>query len=140
MFGGEESASLAIKDHLPEKDGIIAGLLVVEMMAKLGKNLSQLIKDLFKEYGNREYQQRSFPLTHEREKKLRQLIKKPPSKLAGRTVMNIEKIDGIKLDFEHDDWLLFRKSGTEPIIRLYSEAGNEADLARLIKYGLELLV
>ncbi len=139
MFGGEESASLAIKDHLPEKDGIMAGLLVVEMMAKLGKSLSQLIKDLFKEYGKREYRQRSFPLTHEREKKLRQLIKKPPSKLAGRTVVNMEMIDGVKLDFEHDDWLLFRKSGTEPIIRLYSEAGNEADLARLIKYGLELL-
>jgi len=140
MFGGEESASLGVKDHLPEKDGILAGLLVVEMMATRGKSLSHLIKDLFKEYGKTECRQRSVPLTRGREKKLRQLIKNPPSQLAGRKVVNIETIDGIKMDFEHDDWLLFRISGTEPIIRWYAEAGNTADLVRLIKYGLELLV
>ncbi|MFC2157387.1 phosphoglucomutase/phosphomannomutase family protein [Acidobacteriota bacterium] len=139
VFGGEESASLAIKDHLPEKDGIMAGLLVTEMMANLGKNLTEQIENLFKEYGTRVCRQRSVPLSPTREKKLRRLIKNPPSMVAGRKVINIESLDGIKLIFKDDDWLLFRMSGTEPIIRWYAEASSEEELVLLIKGGLELL-
>jgi len=133
IFGGEESACLAIKDHLPEKDGIYAGLLVAEMMAATGKSLSQ------QKYGKRVGQQKSIPLTPNKGKNLRKLINNPPSQFAGRKVLNVETIDGVKLDFSNDDWILLRLSGTEPLIRCYGEAGSKKELAKLMACGLEAL-
>ena len=66
-------------------------------------------------------------------------MKKSPTKFNGRRVINVETIDGIKLDFEDDDWLLFRFSGTEPVIRCYAEAGTQKELKSLMKFGLERL-
>jgi phosphoglucomutase len=139
IFGGEESASIAVKDHLPEKDGILGGLLVAEMLAASGKSLAALTEDLFREYGERVGAQKSIPLTPEREKKLRKLIQSPPARLAGRPVLNAETIDGVKFDFPDDDWLLLRFSGTEPIIRCYAESGSGKNLRHLMKAGLETL-
>ncbi len=139
IFGGEESACIAIKDHLPEKDGIFAGLLVAEMMASKGKTLSELIKDLFNNYGKRVGSQVNVPLTFEQKKKLDKIIKVPPKILTGRKVLNTEKIEGIKLDFSDDDWFLLRSSGTEPLIRCYAEAGTHKELNNLMKAGLELI-
>jgi phosphoglucomutase len=138
-FGGEESASLSIRDHIPEKDGIIAGLLVAEMMAYSGKKLSEQKQDLYKEYGTRSGYAATFLLNADREKRLRRLSKYPPSRLGERNVTNIERIDGVKFDFEHDDWLLMRFSGTEPIIRIYGEAETQPEMDRLVKSLLELL-
>ena len=137
IFGGEESACIAIKDHLPEKDGIFAGLLVTEMMAASGKSLTELREDLFREYGMRVGGQKNIPLSREREKKLKKLIKNPPTELGGRRVISIETIDGLKLDFEDDDWFLLRLSGTEPLLRCYGEAGSKKELENLMNYGLE---
>ncbi|MFQ5721962.1 MAG: hypothetical protein ACE5GI_05685, partial [Candidatus Aminicenantales bacterium] len=139
IFGGEESACLAIKDHLPEKDGIYAGLLVAEMIAATGKSLSEQIKELFQKYGKRVGKQKSIPLTPTNEKNLKKLIKNPPSQFAGRKVVNVENIDGIKFDFSDDDWILLRFSGTEPLIRCYGEAGTNKELAKLMNYGLEAI-
>ncbi|MEE8377196.1 MAG: phosphoglucomutase/phosphomannomutase family protein [Candidatus Aminicenantaceae bacterium] len=137
IFGGEESACLALKDHLPEKDGIIAGLLLVEILAAMGKNLSELIEDMFKQYGKRAGRQVSLVLTSENERKLKNLIKNSMEKLGDRKIVNTETIDGIKLDFSDDDWILFRFSGTEPLIRCYVEAGNKKEMNKLMKLGLE---
>jgi phosphoglucomutase len=139
IFGGEESASIAIKDHLPEKDGILAGLLTVEMIASFGKSLTDLIADLFKEFGPRMDLQKNVPLTPERARRFKRLRRNPPSRLAGRAVLNVESIDGLKLDFSDDDWLLLRFSGTEPVIRCYAEAGSKKDLRDLVKGGLAKL-
>jgi len=139
IFGGEESACVAIKDHLPEKDGIYAGLLVAEMLAATGKNLSELMTDLFQKYGTRVGEQRSVPLTAVNRRKLKKLMKSPPARLAGRKVHNVETIEGIKLDFSDDDWMLLRVSGTEPLIRCYGEAGSKKELDRLIRAGLEAI-
>ncbi len=139
IFGGEESACMAIKDHLPEKDGIFAGLLVAEMMAATRKNLSELMEDLFQTYGRRMGTQQSVPLTPENKRKLRTLMKNPPAQFAGRKVHNVETIDGIKLDFSDDDWMLLRVSGTEPLIRCYGEAGSKNELDNLIRAGLETI-
>lgn len=139
VFGGEESGCIVLKDHLPEKDGIVAGLLVAEMMAASGKSLSVQLNDLFKKYGKRVGEQRTIHLTLERERKLRKLRTHPPSHLDGRKVVNIDNIDGIKLDFSNDDWILLRSSGTEPLIRCYAEAGTRKDVKRLLKSGLEKL-
>jgi phosphoglucomutase len=139
MFGAEESACMAIRDHLPEKDGIFAGLLVVEMMATVGKSLTEMIQDLFHTYGKREGKRKNVLLAPEREKRLKSLRKHPPSKLGERAVIGAETIDGIKLDFSDDDWVLLRLSGTEPIIRCYAEAGSKKEVDKLVRFGLELL-
>ncbi|MFQ6069341.1 MAG: phosphoglucomutase/phosphomannomutase family protein [Candidatus Aminicenantales bacterium] len=138
IFGGEESACLALKNHLPEKDGIIAGLLVAEMMAVSGKTLSAQIEDLFKKYGKRVGGQKDYPLTPAREKRLEEMMKIPPEKFAGRKVTNVETIDGVKLDLEDDDWILHRFSGTEPVIRCYAEAGSKKELNHLLQAGKEM--
>lgn len=137
IFGGEESACLALKDHLPEKDGIIAGLLLVEIVAAMGNPLSDLIEDMFKQYGRRVGRQVSIALTSENGRKLKNLITHPLEKIGDRPIINKETIDGIKLDFSDDDWILFRLSGTEPLIRCYVEAGNHKELDKLMKLCLE---
>ena len=137
MFGGEESACIAVKDHLPEKDGIFAGLLVAEMIAATGRSLGTLRADLFKEYGAMTSGQRTLPLTPERAKRLRALIQNPPSKLGRRKVVAAETIDGLKLDFEEDRWVVLRLSGTEPLIRCYAEAETREDVEAILKKGLE---
>ena len=139
IFGGEESACLALKNHLPEKDGIFAGLLVAEMIATSEKSLSSLVTDLFQEYGKRVGVQKNIPLHEKRERKLRSIIKNPPTHFGGREVQNVETIDGIKFDLEDDDWILLRFSGTEPIIRCYAEAETKKELKSMMKVCMEML-
>jgi phosphoglucomutase len=136
MFGGEESGCIAVKDHLPEKDGIFAGLLVAEMIAAAGRSLSGLREDLFKEYGRMVGGERDIPLTPDRAKRLRSLIQDPPSKFAGRKVVSVETIDGVKFDFDEDRWVVLRQSGTEPIIRCYAEAETPEAVEALLKKAL----
>jgi len=137
MFGGEESACLAVKDHLPEKDGIFAGLLVAEMIASTGRSLGALREDLCREYGTMTSGQRTLPLTPERGKRLKALIQDPPSKLGRRKVVAVETIDGLKLDFEGDRWVVLRLSGTEPLLRCYAEAETGEEVESILKKGLE---
>ncbi|MBM3304978.1 MAG: hypothetical protein FJY79_03390 [Candidatus Aminicenantes bacterium] len=137
MFGGEESACIAVKDHLPEKDGIFAGLLVAEMIAATGQSLGELQSALFKEYGKLVAGERTLTLTPERAKKLQSLAESPPSKLGRREVTSVETIDGIKLDMEGDRWVLLRLSGTMPIIRCNAEAETRRELDDLLKLGIE---
>jgi phosphoglucomutase len=135
IFGGEESACIAVKSHLPEKDGIFAGLLVTEMMAVTGKSLSGLQQEFFREYGRKFSGQRRVPLQPRGERVLRDLIINPPEHFGGRRVQGVERIDGIKFDFDDDDWLLLRLSGTEPVIRCYAEANSKAELEKLLALG-----
>jgi phosphoglucomutase len=139
IFGAEESACMAIRDHLPEKDGIFAGLLVVEMMAATGKSLPELIEDLFRKYGKRTGQQQSIALTPERKRKLAKLKQNPPAKLGRRQILNSKTIDGIKLNFAEDDWVLLRPSGTEPLIRCYAEASTQKEVRIMMKNCINLL-
>jgi phosphoglucomutase len=135
IFGGEESACIAVKSHLPEKDGIFAGLLVAEMMAVMGRSLVGLQQDFFREYGRKFSGQRRLPLQPRSERVLRELIINPPEHIGGRRVQGVERIDGIKFDFDDDDWLLLRLSGTEPVIRCYAEANSKAELEKLLSLG-----
>jgi len=137
MFGGEESACIAVKDHLPEKDGIFAGLLVAEMIAVTGRPLTALRDELFAEYGAVTSGQRTLPLTPDRAKKLKALIQDPPSRLGRRKVAGVMTLDGLKLDLEGGSWLVLRSSGTEPLIRCYAEAESAAEVESLLKKGLE---
>ncbi len=135
ILGGEESACVTIKDHLPNKDGILVGLLVAEMIASKKKSLKAQLKDLFSKYGCRINFHKNFKLTPHTKESLEQLIKNPPSHLNGRRVVSIEKIDGIKLILENGDWCLLRFSGTEPIIRCYAESNSEKKVEEIINLG-----
>jgi phosphoglucomutase len=139
IFGGEESACIAVKDHLPEKDGIFAGLLVAEMLAVTGLPLTELRRRFFREYGRKHGAQRDILLNPLNERGLRDLILNPPDRFAGRRVEVIERIDGIKFDLADDDWLLLRLSGTVPVIRCYAEAGTRKELDRLLDFGVQRL-
>jgi phosphoglucomutase len=137
IFGGEESACIAVKDHLPEKDGIFAGLLVAEMVAATGKSLRSLRDGLFEEYGTTAGGQRTVPLTPERAKKLKALVENPPVRVDRRKVVRVETIDGLKLELEGGDWFLLRLSGTEPVIRCYAEAATKKGVDGLLRKGME---
>jgi phosphoglucomutase len=140
IFGGEESACIAVKDHLPEKDGIFAGLLVAEMIAVTGQGLRARSEALFKEYGTVVGGHRDVDLTPERAKRLRALIQNPPDGLGKRKVIACETIDGLKLDFDDGAWVVLRRSGTEPLIRCYAEAARKKDLDELLSKGLEAVL
>jgi phosphoglucomutase len=139
IFGGEESACIAVKDHLPEKDGIFAGLLVSEMVAASGRNLSEILKALFREYGPLVGGQRTLPRTPAREKLLREFMESPPSSLGAKKVEAVEIKDGINLEFADDAWLHLRFSGTEPVIRCYAEAASSRELDDLLARGMEFV-
>jgi phosphoglucomutase len=140
IFGGEESACIAVKDHLPEKDGIFAGLLVAEMIAAEGKGLRDIRRDLFERYGPVAGSQRTVPLTPERAKRLKTLVQNPPAKVGRRKVVEVETIDGLKLDLGNGEWFLLRLSGTEPVIRCYAESATKARVDGLLKSGMEAVL
>lgn len=137
MFGGEESACIAVRDHLPEKDGIFAGLLVAEMIAATGRSLGALREELVRDYGTLTGGQRTLPLTPERAKKLKALVQEPPSKLGRRKVEAAETLDGLRLNFGQGRWVVLRQSGTEPVIRCYAEAESGDEVAAILKKGIE---
>ncbi|MGA7617115.1 MAG: phosphoglucomutase/phosphomannomutase family protein [Thermoanaerobaculia bacterium] len=134
-LGGEESAGLSIRGHLPEKDGILACLLVAEMMAVRKKKISELVSEMFAEFGCFYSRRVDLKLTPQISEKLAAKMERPPAELGGLTVSKVNKLDGLKLLFEDGTWLLIRTSGTEPVARLYAEASSPKDLKKLISLG-----
>ncbi|HEY0785107.1 MAG TPA: phosphoglucomutase/phosphomannomutase family protein [Acidobacteriaceae bacterium] len=127
IIGGEESAGLTIRGHVPEKDGVLAGLLVAEMVARRGKNLGSQLKDLFAEVGSFYPHRENFRLTPEVKEKFTEKVKGDPAELGGRKVSSIVRTDGLKLILDDGSWVCYRLSGTEPVVRVYTEVRNEAD-------------
>jgi phosphoglucomutase len=130
-IGGEESAGLSIRHHVPEKDGVLAGLLCCEAVARRKKSLGEQIKDLFGKVGSFYARRENFSLTPEVKAKFTSKMKSDPAELAGRKVKQLVRLDGLKLILEDGSWVCYRVSGTEPVVRVYSEAKSEQDLARL---------
>jgi len=131
VIGGEESAGLSIRGHVPEKDGILAGLLCCEMVARRGKSLGQQLKELFVKVGSFYPQRENFRLTPEVKAKFTEKLGLEPKEFFGRKVNEIVRTDGMKLVFEDGSWICYRLSGTEPVVRVYSEARNADDLKKL---------
>src|ERR1700726_4806844 len=134
-IGGEESAGLSIRHHVPEKDGILAGLLCCEMVARRGKSLGQQLKQLFAEVGSFYSLRENFHLTPEVKEKFTGKLEKEPRELMGRKVAQVVRTDGLKLLFEDGSWVCYRLSGTEPVVRVYSEAGSREGLEKLSTAG-----
>jgi len=130
-IGGEESAGLTIRGHVPEKDGIIAGLLVAEMVASRGKSLGEQLREMFAKVGSFYPVRENFRLTPERKAAFTEKLKKDPTELSGRKVASVVRTDGLKLILEDGSWVCYRLSGTEPVVRAYTEARSEKDMVAL---------
>ena len=125
-IGGEESAGLTIRGHVPEKDGILACLLVAEMIAARGTSLAEQRAKLFKEVGREYWPIRvNLHLQEDVQRRLRDKLAAEPKALGRRPVTKIVRTDGLKLIFDDGDWVLMRPSGTEPLVRIYSESTSE---------------
>ena len=130
-IGGEESAGLSIRHHVPEKDGIIAGLLCCEMVAKRGKPLGEQLRDLFVKVGSCYPIRENFRLTPEVKAKFTDKLRVDPQNFCGHRVAEVVRKDGLKLVLDDGSWVCYRLSGTEPVVRAYSEAPSEHALQKL---------
>ncbi len=135
IMGGEESAGMSIRGHVPEKDGIIACLLVAEMVAMQKKPIAQILDDLYQKVGTYLTRRLNFRLTEAEKAKAVENMKKDPTEVAGYKVKEVIRVDGTKCILENDSWVLVRFSGTEPVVRFYAEARDEATLQKLCSQG-----
>ena len=140
LIGGEESGGIGIRGYLPERDGILMGLLVLEAMAAQGCGILDLLRRLERRLGRWAYTRRDLTLSPERVARVfAKLQASPPTRIAGTTVREVKTLDGVKLIGRDESWLLFRRSGTEPIVRVYAESPVAARVTRLLDFGLQLI-
>jgi alpha-D-glucose phosphate-specific phosphoglucomutase len=130
-IGGEESAGLSIRHHVPEKDGLLAGLLCCEAVAKRGKSLGEQLKVISNQVGSFYPERQNFRLTPEVKAKFTEKLKSDPREFCGHTVSEVNRKDGLKLVFSDGSWVCYRLSGTEPVVRVYTEARSERGLEKL---------
>jgi phosphoglucomutase len=130
-IGGEESAGLSIRHHVPEKDGLLAGLLCCEMVARRGRSMGEQLKALCNQVGSYCPMRENFRLTPEVKAKFTEKLKSDPREFCGHAVSEVVRTDGLKLIFEDGSWVCYRLSGTEPVVRVYSEARSERGLEKL---------
>jgi len=131
LIGGEESAGLSIRKHVPEKDGVLAGLLCCEMVARRGASLGKQLSKLFAEVGSFYPLRENFRLTPEVKQKFTEKLRRDPSEFHGIKVAHAVRTDGLKLVLADGSWVCYRLSGTEPVVRVYSEARSREDLTKL---------
>ncbi|MFZ0797223.1 MAG: phosphoglucomutase/phosphomannomutase family protein [Terriglobales bacterium] len=131
LIGGEESAGLSIRKHVPEKDGVLAGLLCCEMVARRGSSLGKQLGDLFAKVGSFYPLRENFRLTPEVKQKFTEKLRSDPIEFHGSKVAQVVRTDGLKLVLADGSWVCYRLSGTEPVVRVYSEARSGEELAKL---------
>jgi len=130
-IGGEESAGLSIRHHVPEKDGVLAGLLCCEAVACRGKSLGEQLKAISNQVGSFFPQRENFRLTPEVKTKFTEKLRSDPREFCGRPVKEVVRTDGLKLLFDDGSWVCYRLSGTEPVVRVYTEARSDRGLEML---------
>lgn len=141
LLGGEESGGYAFRGGLPERDGVRCGLLLLEMVVKTGKKISQLLLQMEKKYGASRYGREDVPLpTKNLDKtKFTESVKaKVPKTLVGQKIRELRDKDGLKIVLENDAWVLLRPSGTEPVVRLYAETEDPAKTRELILWAKQV--
>ncbi len=131
VIGGEESAGLSVRHHVPEKDGILAGLLCCEMVARRGASLGKQLHDIFAKVGSYYPLRENFRLTLEVKQKFTEKLRRDPAEFDGTKVASVVRTDGMKLVLTDGSWVCYRLSGTEPVVRVYSEARSRESLAKL---------
>ncbi len=139
IIGGEESGGLTVHGHVPEKDGVLACLLMAEVVASAGKNLSAILKGLYQEYGGFYSDRINLKLKDGMKEVMTAKLKdNPPTDIAGQKVTEIVRKDGTKFILASGEWLMVRFSGTEPLMRCYMEAHSPEGLEKLKLAGQEL--
>lgn len=140
LIGGEESGGIGLSRHLPERDGIFINLLFLDLLAASGKSCTELIHNMWKEFGEFHYDRRDLHVPIEAGNQVVATWKNdPPATFAGRRVQEVGKLDGSKVFLENDSWILFRQSGTEPLLRVYCEAPSREAVADIMGSGLKFV-
>ncbi len=137
LIGGEESGGISFKGHIPEGDGVLMGLLIVEMVAAYGGSLYELVNDLLGEVGPAFYERKDLRLRHPvaKEKMTAKLVNEAPAEIGGEKIVEVCTRDGVKYIMGDDSWLLIRPSGTEPVLRVYAEGRTNEMVKALLGYG-----
>lgn len=137
LIGGEESGGIGFTGHIPEGDGILMGLLIIEMVAESGVTLYEMVEDLQKEVGPVFYDRIDLRLKYpvSKEKMVAMLVNQPPASIGGESLAEVTTMDGVKYIFNDDSWLLIRPSGTEPVLRVYAEGRSDDMVKALLTYG-----
>jgi phosphomannomutase len=138
MLGGEESGGYAFRGHVPERDGILAGLYFLDMMVRLGQKPSELLETLFKKVGAHYYDRIDTPFTGDRHSRELSIINSNPEHIGGVRVINLDTTDGFKFNLEDGGWMLIRFSGTEPIMRVYCETTHQEKVKAILDDGLKV--
>ena len=137
LIGGEESGGISFSGHIPEGDGILMGLLLVEMIAEAKTTLHEMVEDLQREVGPVFYeridQRLKYPVA--KEKMVARLVNNPPASIGGESLIEVCTTDGVKYIFSDDSWLLIRPSGTEPVLRVYAEGRTPEMVKELLSFG-----
>ena len=139
LLGAEESGGIGFQNHIPERDGILAGLTLLELLATEKISVNKMLAKLEKQFGPHRYGRidTHFPL-EKRAALMEFLQKNPPAKLLRSPLAGMKAFDGVKFVAEDSSWLMLRGSGTEPILRIYAEAKSETDAQKLLKLGVSL--
>jgi phosphomannomutase len=140
LIGGEESGGISFKGHIPEGDGILMGLLIIEMVAASGGSLYEMVENLLKEVGPAFYERRDQRLKHpvEKQQMVEKLKNEAPASIGGETLQEVCVLDGVKYIFADDSWLLIRPSGTEPVLRVYAEGRSTEMVKALLQFGEQI--
>jgi phosphomannomutase len=140
LFGAEESGSVGFANHIPERDGLAAGLFLLEMLAMERVSVNRLYAGLEREFGPHRYGRFDAHYPLEQRAALMEWLKaNPPGRLLRSPLVRVDVRDGVKFVAEDSTWLMLRGSGTEPVLRIYAEARSEADVERLLKLGRKFL-
>ena len=138
-IGGEESGGIGFAGYLPERDGLLAGLLLMEAVAMSGSSPAVLVEELVREFGDYHYDRRDLPLgVGYSPARLAHLADSPPERVAGVQVESVDARDGVKLVLGEAGWLLLRPSGTEPVLRVYAESRTPEQVTALLDAGARL--
>jgi phosphomannomutase len=137
LIGGEESGGISFKGHIPEGDGVLMGLLLVEMVCRSGVSMDELVAEVLKEAGPSDYRRLDLRLSRPvpKQELINQLESQAPESINGISVASVNASDGVKYMLEDDSWLLVRPSGTEPVLRIYAEAPGQDQVQALIEHG-----
>ncbi len=137
LIGGEESGGISFKGHIPEGDGVLMGLLLVEIVACTGSSLYDLVQDLLEEVGPAFYERVDLRLGRpvSKQQMTERLVNDHPGEIGGERIEAVSALDGVKYILSDDSWLLIRPSGTEPVLRVYAEGRSQKMVKALLGYG-----
>ena len=139
LVAGEESGGFTIKGHMPDRDGILCGTLILDMMVKTGKSVSELIEWLFNIVGPHYYKRIDIKFNNAYKAKILQKLDEADAKSINSELQNINKSDGFKYKFKNGSWMLIRFSGTEPLLRIYAEGNSKQEVDNLLLKAQELI-